>query len=81
MKKLIQSLFNRKRVYSSSTNTIVRPMDFKYNPINSNPKKLGLEHSPNIKSVTEPPITSTQWCIEEHKRFANTMVGKKWKGI
>jgi hypothetical protein len=56
-------------------------MDFKYNPINSNPKKLGLEHSPNIKSVTEPPITSTQWCVEEHKRFANTMVGKKWKGI
>ncbi len=47
MKKLIQSLFNRKRVYSS--NTIVRPMDFKYKPINSNPKKLGLEHSPNIK--------------------------------
>lgn len=84
MKKLIQSLFNRKLAYSS-TNTIVRPMDFKYNPINSNPKKLGLHHSPNIKSVTEPPITSTQWCIEEHKRFANTfantMVGKKWKGI
>ena len=52
MKKLIQSLFNRKRVYSS--NSIVRPMDFKYNPIDSAPKRLGLEHNPNIKSITEP---------------------------
>lgn len=80
MKKLIQSLFNRKRVYSS-TNTIVRPMDFKYNPIDSAPKRLGLEHNPNIKSITEPPMSSTEWCIKEHNRFANSLLGKKWKGI
>jgi len=80
MKKLIQFLFNRKkRVYSS--NSIVRPMDFKYNPIDSNPKVLGLEHNPNIKSVIEPPMSSTEWCIKEHNRFANSLLGKKWKGI
>jgi hypothetical protein len=56
------------------------PHDFKYEPINSIQKVLGLEHNPRVRSVVEPPISSTQWCIKERIRLgelakANLLVG------
>jgi hypothetical protein len=57
-------------------------MDFKYNPIDSNPKKLGLQHNPKVKSVVNPPITAAEWClknqIELGKQSYIMYYSKRW---
>lgn len=54
------------------------PHDIKYEPINSVQKVLGLEHNPKVRSVVEPPISSTQWCIKERIRLGEMAKGSSW---
>jgi len=71
------TLFNIKRV---NNKTKLGPMDFKYEPIDSNPKRLSLEHNPKIRSTVESDISPTEWCRKQHILLGIKAEGK-WVGL
>ena len=71
------NLFNIKRV---NNKTKLGPTDFKYEPIDSNPKRLGLEHNPKIRSTVESDISPTEWCRKQHILLGIKAEGK-WVGL
>ena len=71
------NLFSIRRV---NNKTKLGPMDFKYEPIDSNPKRLGLEHNPKIRSTVESDISPTEWCRKQHILLGIKAEGK-WAGL
>jgi len=72
----MKNLFNKFRLGGSKTK--LSPHDIKYEPINSIKKVLGLEHNPRVRSVVEPPISSTEWSIKERIRLGEVAKGNRW---